>query len=200
MEELAAIFEQVVSGLRGVHPVSGQGLDGLRTILNDLDPPMMKWGVAVSLTECLEGTFAGEQYDSMRAHSALMDTRRAEREEYESPEAVKARRKRRRVESAKIQQRRQEEKASRDQERDQILSELEGLSGADRLVRMLSICSRLPLDGIPDHLVPLDAELSSLHEDIREQLSAKIDKRRGSWRRLRKKLIALGELEDGGNP
>jgi len=152
-EDLASIFEQVVSGLRDVHPVSGQGLDGLRTILEDLDPPSMKWGVAVGLSDCLEGTFAGKQYDAMRAHSTMLAERRAERVEYESPEAVKKRRERRRIEGAKIQQRRQEEKASRDQERDQILSELESLSGVDRLIRILNVCSRLSLDGIPDHLV-----------------------------------------------
>ena len=197
MEELAAIFEQVVSGLRDVNAVSGQELPALRTILEDLDPPLMKWGVVANLSDCLEGSFVGEQYDSIRAHSAMMAEFRAEREEYESPEAAKERREGRRAKSAQTHQRRLEEKTSRDRERDLILAELAALPGVDRLARVLGKCSDLPLDAIPDHLIPLDAELSGLDDDTRERLITEIDRRRGTWQRLRKQLIAIREQEGG---
>ena len=195
----AAVFEQIVRGLRGVDRSAARAGSALRTILMDLHPPLMKWGVPESLSERLNGTFAGQEFDAMQAHSASLADERARRAEYEGPKAVAERREARRVARERRLQQRLEKKTARDAARDKTLVELAALSGMKRLVKIAGYRPLISLESIPDHLVPLDADCRSLDVEAREGLIALIARRRGAWGRLRRQLIALRPESDASS-
>ncbi len=187
----APVFEEIVKGLRGVRSAGAPGLSALRLVIHDLEPPFMKWGVAASLSERLEGTVAGEVLASMKSHSAELSEMRARQTEYESPQAVERRREEWRAKGEVQRRQHLERKAARDLVRDRVLNELAALSPTKRLLAIATHDQRTPLDAVPDDLVPLDADLQSLSEETRTQLVAQIGKRRGAWGQLRRQLIAL---------
>jgi hypothetical protein len=98
--------------------------DGVGTILQDLDSPLIRHGVPISLDEQLAGAEVGQRLQRMRQHAAQLDAERRARAQYEAPEAVQERRRAKREAAAVEQERRKAEKLRRDMARKELLEEL----------------------------------------------------------------------------
>lgn len=194
LEDREAIIKALMIALSVLDAVEAE-TQAVATILSDLDPPLLRFGVPVSLDELLDGTAVGVRLAGMRARSAAIQAKRAEREEFESPHAVAVRAERRRAATEARVAYRQREKALRDAERNALLADLKRLGSADRL-RRYAWDGSLNLDWVPDELIPNEkVALEQLEGNAVRRLVDRIDRRRGAWGKLRRRL--LGALAAG---
>lgn len=181
------IVRTLVAGLRQL-PRRLAYSDAVSTILGDLDPPLVRHGVPISLGDILSDTPVGEALHERQAHAREVAMRRLRREEFESPEATRERRERKRAEKAKAHARRQAAKRQRDRIRAETLKQLANLSPKERIARFATD-SELNLDTVPEELIPVEEVTRiPLDESIVEKLIARIDRRKGGWGRLRRVL------------
>ena len=82
-KESEKIFYALTAALREVGP-QWRHTEALRLILFELFPPLIKWGVGVTLGDLLAGTPAGDEYLAMRAHDTQKATARSMRAAYEA--------------------------------------------------------------------------------------------------------------------
>lgn len=188
LEDREAIIKALTAALSVLDEVEAE-TQAAATILSDLDPPLLRLGVPVSLDELLDGTPVGVRLAGMRARSAAIQAKRAAREAFESPHAVALRAERRRAATEARVAYRQREKALRDAERNALLADLKRLGSADRL-RRYAWDGNLNLDWVPDELVPTEkVALDRLTGDGVRRLVDRIDRRRGAWGKLRRHLL-----------
>ena len=182
-----ALVHALVAGLRELRPPATDG-NAFRTIILDLDPPFVKHGVAMSLDSSLSGTAAGAALGRMRDHSKALQAGRAQRLAYESPQAVEARQRAKREKRTAAQAQRRSEKQRRDVLRLELLETLTRLSPAERLLRFASDPD-LVLDSVPVEFIELrEINLADLPKTQTIALISRIDRRRGAWGRLRRRL------------
>ncbi len=182
-----AIFEELVAAARQISP-QWRGTDGLRVILMDLHPPLLRWGVAAILPDLLEGSPAGSELLAMKAHESERIVERAARDAEESPEAFAERRAEEKRLAAERHARRLDESRERNRTRVEWLSAFEALSAEERLKKLAEQPPGFALEMIPQELIPTETEFHSLQTQEREQLITLIGKRKGLWGRLRKKI------------
>lgn len=187
-EDREAMVKSLVSALSALD-VSEAESEGVGTILLDLDPPFLRYGVSVSLAEALGGTPVGMRLAAMRAHAAAVRAEREARAAFESAEAVESRRKeKRRATRAKVEER-EREKAAMDAERVALLADLRGLDPADRITRFAHD-EDLNLDSVPEDLIPTQGiATAQLDAAAVRRLLDRIGRRRGAWGRLRRWLL-----------
>ena len=82
-KESEKIFYALTAALREVGP-QWRHTEALRLILFELFPPLIRWGVGVTLDDLLAGTPAGDEYLAMRAHDTQKATARSKRAAYEA--------------------------------------------------------------------------------------------------------------------
>ncbi|MFM7807710.1 MAG: hypothetical protein ACKPEA_07225 [Planctomycetota bacterium] len=190
--ESDAVVRSLVAGLRGLSP---QWCDstGFRTVLVDLDPPLLMHGVVLDLDEQLDSTAAGAALHRMRAHEQVRQQERARHEAYVSPEAVEQRRRDEAERRARQHANRQADAAERGAERLRLLEQLAAMSPQQRLERFATD-DGLNLEFIPQDLVPTrQADVAALDPQTAQALVARIGGRRGAWRQLRREI----ELRSG---
>ena len=187
LEERAGMFEALVAAARHIES-KWQFTDALDTILQDLDPPFIKWGVVAVLRDLLEGTPAGNELISLEKERQSYIAMQAARAAYESPEAVKQRRLERQRETEEWVAAQLKEKAERDASRQEFLNTLAAMSDSERLLLLATKEKSFPLEMIPDELVPAGDPSNSLNAKQCEQLIRIIGKRKRLWRRLRKRI------------
>lgn len=185
--ERTRIFDALVAAARRLNEGLGHS-EATRTLLIDLDPPLMKWGVAACLDELLSGTPAGSEYNAMVAHHAMRLREYAAREAYESPDAVEKRRKEAKRQTADRVRARRIDKEARDSARQSYLEQLASMTDEQRLLELAAEENRFPIDVIPGELVPLSDGTKVLSTDQRQRLIQLIGRRRGNWGELRKSL------------
>ena len=185
--EVEAVVRSLVAGLRGLSQ-QWCGSDGLRTIMVDLDPPLLMHGVALDLARELAFTPAGAALMRMRAHEEQRRQERARREAYESPEAVEQRMRDEAERRAQQHAARQAEAAERGAERLRLLEQLAAMSPPQRLARFATD-GGLNLDLIPQDLVPTrHADVAALDPQVAQALVGRIGGRRRAWGRLRREI------------
>lgn len=118
-----ALVRTLVAGLRELPPLWSDS-EAFRTIINDLDPPLILHGVPMALDIELSGTPAGEALARMRAHAEEARTRRERHDAFESPQAVEERKRVKREKRAIAHARRQSETRRRNTERLELLAAL----------------------------------------------------------------------------
>lgn len=192
--ERHVLVQTLITGLREL-PAMWAESEAVRTIIIDLDAPLLQHGILMVLDEALSGTPAGEALRRMRAHDAEARERYERRVAYESPQVVEERKRVKRAEKAAAHARRQQEKRQRDLDRSDILGYLASLSPTDRLSR-LATDPTLNLDSVPAELIPTQGvSLLDLEEPLVASLLARIGRRRGTWGRLR--LMLESRVNDG---
>ncbi len=185
--EREVIVRTLVAGLRELPAVWSES-EALRTIIIDLDPPLIQHGVAMALDTELSGTSAGETLASVRVHNGTVRAERGRRLAYESPEAVKERKRVERDKRAIAHARRQSETRQRNVERMELLAALARLSPVQRLSRFATD-PVLKLDCVSPELIPeQERDLIGLERAKAAALVTRIDRRRGAWGRLRRML------------
>jgi hypothetical protein len=185
--ESDAVVRSLVAGLRGLSP---QWCDstGFRTVLVDLDPPLLMHGVALDLARELAFTPAGAALTRMRAHEKERRQERARREAYESPEAVEHRMRDEAERRAQRHADRQAAAAERGAERLRLLEQLAAMSPQQRLARFATD-DGLNLDFIPQDLVPTrQADVAALDPQVAQALVARIGGRPRAWGQLRREI------------
>ena len=188
--EHEVLVRTMVAGLRELS-AERCGSAAFRTMIIDLDPPLLRHGVPMALDTVLSGTPAGKALAGMRAHSQELIDRQKRREAFESPEAIEERYRVRREESAIAQARRQSETRRRTAERKSLLAALASLSPAGRLTR-LATDPKLNLDHVSPELIPVQqSDLIGLDKALVGELIARIGRRRGPWADLRRILERL---------
>ena len=188
--EREVLVRTLVAGLRELPPVWCNS-EAFRTIITDLDPPLLLHGVAIVLSTELGATSAGEALARMRAHSAEVGEARRSRQAEESPQAVEERKRVKRVKSEIAHTRRQAETSRRNAERLELLAALAQLSAAERLVRFATD-PEFKLDRVPAELVPTqEGDLIGLEKAMAVALSTRIGRRTGAWGRLRRMIEHL---------
>lgn len=181
------LVRTLVSGLRALPP-RWCGSQAFETLISDLDPPLLRHGVAIALGAELSGTPAGEVWEEMRADAREARARRKQQEAYESPEAVAERRRLKSEAKAIAHARRQSESRRRNAERLELLAALARLSPTERLSRFATDPA-LNLDSVSHELIPMqEGELVGLEETTATALIARIGRRKGEWGRLRRLL------------
>ncbi len=186
-----ALVRTLVAGLRELPPLWSDS-EAFRTIINDLDPPLILHGVPMALDIELSGTPAGEALARMRAHAEEARTRRERHDAFESPQAVEERKRVKREKRAIAHARRQSETRRRNTERLELLAALALLSPGERLSRFATD-STLKLDCVPAELIPAqERDLIGFEKAMAGALLARIGRRKGAWGRLRRMLDHLG--------
>jgi len=181
------IVRTLVAGLRQLPPQWSDS-EAFRTIIIDLDPPMILHGVPMALDSELSGTPAGEGLARMRAHAEGVRAERERREAYESPRAVEERKRVKREQRASAHALRQSETRRRNAERLELLAALARLSAAERLSRFATDPA-LKLDCVSAELIPAqERDLIDLEMAKAVALVARIGRRKGAWGRLRRMI------------
>ncbi len=186
------LVRTLVAGLRALPP-TWSGSEALRTIIIDLDPPLILHGVWMALGTELSGSPAGDVWAEMHAAAEMAERRRA----YESPQAVAARRLAKREKRAIAHAARQSESRRRNIDRAELLAALARLSAAERLARFATD-AQLTLDCVPADLIPSqESDLMGMERAMAVALLRRIGQRKGAWGRLRRVLKHLlrGEPE-----
>jgi hypothetical protein len=182
--ERQVLVRTLVAGLRELSPTLTDS-EAFRTIVVDLDPPLIRHGVPIGLDTALSGTPAGEALGRMRAHARAQDEVRERRLAYESPQAVEERRRAKREERAAAHAQRLSKKRLTDSVRVQLLETLARLSPGERLSRFATDAA-LNLDSMPVELIPAqEMDLTDLERTQAIALLTRIGRRRGPWSRLR---------------
>jgi hypothetical protein len=181
--EREAIVRALVAGLRSLPP-SWSHSEGFRTIIIDLDPPLIRHGVLMSLDTELSATPAGEALARMRAHAQWRSTERQRREAYESPQAVEERKRVKREQKARAHALRQSQTRKRSTERLELLAALARLSVGERLSRF-AMDPALNLDWVHAELIPAqESDVVDMEMAKAIALITRIGRRRGGWGRL----------------
>jgi hypothetical protein len=177
-KECEKIFYALTAALREVGP-QWRHTDALRLILFELYPPLINWGVGVTLDDLLAGTPAGDEYLAMWAHHTHLATARSERAAYEAA-APERRAAKKREAQIKHSARRSKNLGS--------LNAFLALSGVKRLVFLAEQPGSFPLEMIPTELIPTGEYASELSQEQRSRLVELIDRRKGQWGKLRTSL------------
>jgi hypothetical protein len=180
------VFDTIVEGLTTLD-ASAVESDAFRMVIMDLDPPLIRWGVAESLDDRLRGSPAGAALGRMRTHAQDLANRRVRRMETETPAAKAARRETRRQQHLK----RSEAGLERRDRRHELLSRLRSMSDEERLAWLAGREPGFPLEMFPDDLVPATVEADRLTIQQAHRLVRLIDRRRGAWGRLARRLAGL---------
>lgn len=194
--ERDVLVRTLVAGLR-VLPQEWLMSEAFRTIIIDLEPPLIKHGVPIVLDTELSATPAGEELAQMRAHAEMLRAQNERRLAYESPQAVEERKRIVREKRAKAHARRQSETHRKNAERMELLAALARLSAVERLSRFATDIA-VALDSVPAELVPAQIEdLFGLDKGKATELLTRIDRRKGAWGHLRRilDLYLRGERE-----
>jgi hypothetical protein len=185
--EREVLVRALVAGLREL-PRKWSDSEAFRTIIIDLDPPLILHGVLMSLDAELSATPAGEALTQMRSHSKEARERRERRTIFESPQATEDRKRAEREDKAAAHTRRQSEAVRRNTERSELLADLARLAPVERLSRF-STDSAFKLDCVSPELIPvLEGELIGLEKALAVALVKRIGRRSGAWGRLRRML------------
>jgi hypothetical protein len=188
--EREVLVRTLVAGLRELPPM-WSGSEAFRTIIVDLDPPLILHGVPMALDTALSGTSAGEALGRMRAHAEEARARHERRLAYESPQAVEERRRVKREKRAREHARRQSETRRRNTERLELLATLARLSPAERLSRFATDPA-FKLDCVSAELIPMqERDLINLEKAKAVALLTRIGRRKGAWGRLRRMIEHL---------
>ena len=186
------LVRALVAGLRELPP-RWTDSEAFRTIIIDLDPPLIRHGVPMSLDAVLSGTPAGEALARMRAHVEELSAQRDRQKAYESPQAAEERRRAKRETRAIAHANRQSETRRRNAERLDLLAAIARLSPGERLVRFATDPA-LILDCVPAELIPAqERDLIDLEKAKAVALLRRIGRRKGPWGRLRCMLERLAE-------
>ena len=180
-KESEKIFYALTAALREVGP-QWRHTDALRLILFELHPPLIKWGVGVTLDDLLAGTPAGDEYLAMRADDTQKATARSKRAAYEAaaPERRTAQKLGAQIEHAA----RLKESAERKRSRESLLDRFAALTGVKRLVFLAEQPDGFPLGMIPTELIPTGEYASELSQEQRSCLVELIDRRKVQWGKL----------------
>ncbi|MBT9154985.1 MAG: hypothetical protein DDT39_01675 [Firmicutes bacterium] len=185
--EREVLVRTLVAGLRELPPMWSDS-EAFRTIIIDLDPPLLLHGVPMSLDTELSGTPAGKALARMRAHAEETRARWEWQRAYESPQAVEERKRVNREMRAIAHVRRQSETRRRNTERLQLLAALARVSPGERLSRFATDPA-LKLDGVSAELIPTqERDLIDLETGKAVALLARIGRRKGAWGCLRRML------------
>lgn len=185
--EREVIVRTLVTGLRQLPPKWSDS-EAVRTIIIDLDPPLIRHGVPLALDSELSATPAGEVLARMRSHAERISAERERREAYESPQAAEERKRARREMRANAHTIRQSQARRRNAERLELLAALARLSAAERLSRF-AMDPTLNLDWVSTELIPAqDRVVVDLETEEAVALVARIGRRKGAWGRLRRMI------------
>ncbi len=185
--EREAIVRSLVAGLRQLTPQWSDS-EAFRTIIIDLDPPFIKHGVPMDLGTELSATPAGEGLARMRTQAERIRVERKRREAYESPQAVKGRKRVTREEKARAHALRQSQTQKRNAERLELLAALARLPVTERLSRF-AMDPALKLDWVSAELIPTqESDLVGLEKEEAVALVVRIGRRKGAWGRLRRMI------------
>jgi hypothetical protein len=185
--EREVIVRTLVAGLRRL-PSRWSDSEAFRTIIIDLDPPLILHGVPMVLDTELSGTPAGEELTRMRAHVKRVGAERERREAYESPEAVEERKRARREARASAHAIRQSQTRKRNAQRLELIAAFARLSEAERLARF-AMDPALNLDWVSAELIPArESDLVDLETANAVALVARIGRRKAAWGRLRRMI------------
>lgn len=185
--EREAIVRSLVAGLRQLSS-QWRNAEAFRTIIIDLDPPLIMHGVPMVLDTELSATPAGEELAQMRAYAKWGAAERKGRETYDSPQAVEERKRVKRQKKACSHAQRQSEARTRHAERLELLAALARLPVAERLSRF-AMDLALRLDWVSAELIPAqESDLINLKTEEAVALVARIGRRRGAWGRLRRMI------------
>ena len=194
--ERDVLVRTLVAGLREL-PLIWSNSDAFRTIIMDLDPPLLLHGVPMALDTELHATPAGEALSRMRAHSEEARARRDRQQAYDSTQAVEERKRVEREKRAIAHTSRQSETRRRNAARLELLAALARLSPVERLSRFATDPA-LKLDCVSAELIPAqERDLVDLEKGKAIALLARIGRRKGPWGRLRRMLEHLVRAEDG---
>jgi hypothetical protein len=187
-EESEKIFSALTAALREVGP-QWRHTEALRLILLELPPPLIKWGVGVTLDDLLAGTPAGDEYLAMQAHDTQRATARSKLAAYEAaaPERRTAKKREAQIEHSV----RLKESAERKRSRESLLDRFAALTGVKRLVLLAEQPDDFPLGMIPTELIPTAEYASELSQEQRSRLMEIIGRRKGRWDKLR---TGLGQI------
>lgn len=197
-------IDEIINALSAIPDLRGEKvpIEGLRTLLIDLDQNHHGDEGDRSIDDMLAGTTVGKELTAMREHHANMETERRRREGFEH-QARKLREERRKIHEARAALT-GETSRSRSQRIEEgkspihkLLLEFQALSPTDRLVRISSPGFSFPLNVVPKDLIPLEADLNEISHEDRSRLIARIDRRKGRWAKLRKLLYQAQSPEDG---
>ena len=184
-KESEKIFYALTAALREVGP-QWRHTEALRLILFELSPPLIKWGVGVTLDDLLAGTPAGDEYLAMQAHSAQVAEVRSERAAYVAAAPERRAEKER---QAQLQHAARLEKTKvHNKSRETLLERFTTLSDSERLAFLAEQPDRFPLEMIPAELIPEEKHASGLSPEQKSHLIKIIDHRKGRWGKLRKML------------
>lgn len=188
-DELAKVFETMIRALRTLD-ARNVDRDGLKVLLHDLNPPVLRWGVLTSLEEALDGSSVGDWFASKLEGDGTRRARAREREFFESPGQTVLRRAEKRAARAREHEKRVQAGAKRSSRRAELLTQLAGMNDAARLAWLAGGADGFPIDMLPADLVPTRAEPTSLDQPAADALLSLIGARRGPWRRLREAILA----------
>lgn len=207
--EREALVRALVAGLRNL-PGVWTNSKAFRTIVIDLDPPLILHGVPLVLAAELSGTPAGETLARMHEIASEARAQGERRRADESPEAVENRKRDKREKAAIAHDRRQAETRRRNADRLDVLAALARLTPTERLLRFATDAA-LNLDCVSSELIPAqERDLVDLERTQALDLLARIGRRKGAWGRLRRMLEHLvvgpeqhisppGQPPQGGN-
>lgn len=186
--EREMLVRTLVAGLR-LLPRRLSDSEAFRTIIIDLDPPLILHGVPMDLDTELAGTPAGEALARMRAHAEMVRARGKQREAFESPQATEERKRVKMETRAAANALRQSETRRRNAERLELLADLARLPAAERLSRFATDPS-LNLDWVSAELIPAhEGDLTNLEMAKATALLTRIGRRKGAWGRLRRMIL-----------
>lgn len=184
--EREVLVRTLVAGLRELPPTWSDS-EAFRTIIIDLDPPLILHGVLMALDTELSATPAGEALGRMRANAARRERHWAS----ESQQAVEERRRVKREKRASAHAHRQSETRRRNTERLELLATLARLSPAERLSRFATDPA-LKLDCVSAELIPTqERDLIDLEKAKAVALLTRVGRRKGAWGRLRRMIEHL---------
>ena len=147
-------------------------------------------GFQPDLETFLEGTIAGDLLAAIRDRAAAAARRRDrhQREMATAERAARARRRRRVWERQTSHEARLEAKQQRDDLLELVVARFARLDPVDRLKWLAKEDLEIPIDRIPEDLLPIETDPIVLLDVERIRLINRIGGRRGAWRRLRNHL------------
>ncbi len=186
-EGRAATFEELARAVCDLPREATHG-NAFRPVMIDLDAPLLRWGVVVTLSSRLEGTPAGDALAEMLRHSENRSKTRALRAEFDGPEATAKRRAERARQNAERNEARRREQQSRNQSRLELLQKLTAMSSTERLEWLAAQPPGFPLESIPTELIADGLQCGQVSATVAHDLVRRIGQRRGAWAGIRRQL------------
>ena len=181
------LVRTLVAGLRELPPV-WRNSKAFRTIIMELDPPLLLHGVLIDLGAEFSASPAGEGLAHMRAHSEKERAQWERHQAYENPQAVEERKRVKREKRAIAHASRQAETHRANTERLKLLAALARLSPSERLSRFATDPA-LKLDCVSAELIPgQERDLIDFDKEKMVALLTRIGRRKGPWGCLRRML------------